>query len=415
MDLARGAGVRLGAYGIGGLLSLAALPLLIRHLGLPDFGRYVAVLSIVAVAVLASDLGVTAIALRDYTLAPPERRADLLAGLLGARLVISVIGAVAAVAFAVAADYGSAAVAGTALACCGLFPQVYADMVVAMMVVESRFAVAAAIDLTRSVTATALIVVLVIADAGLVWFLAAYAVAAAAGAIAARRAARDQPRVRPALPRGDARKVMTDSLGFSFATAIHVVYFRAVMIVTSVRAPLVQGGYYAATFRITEFLGAAAGQAAGSATPQLARTSHSPPEVRPAALRVLGGSAALGAGVAAVLIVAAPLIMRILGGKELEAAANVLRIQAVAIGLMFVAFAVGAALFTLRRHRDMVVANTIGLSVALGAALALVPANGARGAAVAAVIAEAVLVLCEGALLARALRGARADLQGSRA
>ncbi|MEA2425484.1 MAG: hypothetical protein QOH13_1894, partial [Thermoleophilaceae bacterium] len=139
MGLARGTSVRLGAYGLGGLLSLAALPLLIRHLGLPDFGRYVAVLSIVGVAVLASDLGVTALALRDYTLASVEKRADLLAGLLGARLAISVIGALAAVGFALAENYGSAAVLGTAIACCVLFPHVYSYLVVATLVVESRF------------------------------------------------------------------------------------------------------------------------------------------------------------------------------------------------------------------------------------------------------------------------------------
>jgi O-antigen/teichoic acid export membrane protein len=403
MGLASGTGVRLVAYAVGGVLSLAALPLLIRHLGLPDFGRYVAVLSIVGVAGLASDLGVTAIVLRDYTLASAERRADLLAGLLGARLAISALGAAAAVGFAVAAGYGGAAVLGTALACAGLLPQVYADMVVATLVVESRFAVAAAVDLARSLTATVLVVVLVIAGASLAWFLAAYAVAATAGALVARRTGAGQVALRPQLPSGDSRRVLAESLGFSLATAIHVVYFRAVMVVTSIRAPLIQGGWYAAAFRITEFLGAAAGQAAGTATPGLARASREPAEFRLSVRRVVVGSALLGAVVAGALALAAPLVVRVLGGRELEPAAGVLRIQAVAIGLMFVAFAAGAALFALRRHRDMALANVAGLVVAIVAALVLVPAHGARGAALAAVIAEAVLAACEAILLVRAL------------
>jgi O-antigen/teichoic acid export membrane protein len=403
MALARGTGVRLVAYAVGGLLSLAALPLLIRHLGLPDFGRYVAVLSIVGVAGLASDLGVTAIVLRDYTLAAADRRADLLAGLLGARLAISALGAAAAVGFAIAAGYGGAAVLGTALACAGLLPQVYADMVVATLVVESRFAAAAAVDLARSLTATVLVVLLVIAGASLAWFLAAYAVAATAGALAARRTGAGQVGLRPGLPRGESRRVLTESLGFSLATAIHVVYFRAVMVVTSIRAPLVQGGWYAAAFRITEFVGAAAGQAAGTATPSLARASREPAELRLSVRRVVGASALLGAAVAGALALAAPLVVRVLGGRELEPAAGVLRIQAVAIGLMFVAFAAGAALFALRRHRDMALANVAGLVVAVVAALVLVPAHGARGAALAAAIAEAVLVACEAILLVRAL------------
>jgi O-antigen/teichoic acid export membrane protein len=267
----------------------------------------------------------------------------------------------------------------------------------------------------RSVTATVLVVVLVVAGASLAWFLAAYAIAATAGALAARRTGAGQVALRPRLPRGDARRVLTDSLGFSLATAIHVVYFRAVMIVTSTRAPLVQAGWYAAAFRITDFLGAAAGQAAGSATPRLARASRDPAQLRPSVRRVVGGSALLGAAVAGALALAAPVVVRVLGGRELEPAAGVLRIQAVAIGLMFIAFAAGAALFALRRHRDMAVANVTGLLVAVTAALALVPGHGARGAALAAVIAEAVLVMCEAILLIRALGRPSPDLEGLRA
>jgi O-antigen/teichoic acid export membrane protein len=96
--------------------------------------------------------------------------------------------------------------------------------------------------------------------------------------------------------------------------------------------------------------------------------------------------------------------MRILGGDELKPAADVLRIQAIAAGLMFPAFAAGAALFALHRHRDMVVANASALLVAVVFAFVLVPDHGARGGAVAAVIGEGVLFLLEIALLLRAGR-----------
>ena len=42
MDLGRGIRVRLAGHVTAGLVSLAALPLLVRHLGVADFGRYVA-------------------------------------------------------------------------------------------------------------------------------------------------------------------------------------------------------------------------------------------------------------------------------------------------------------------------------------------------------------------------------------
>jgi O-antigen/teichoic acid export membrane protein len=404
VGLVRGTGVRLTTHVAAGLLSLVALPLLFRHLGAADFGRYVAVLSIVGIAVLASDVGITAIALRDSALTSGQQRRELLAGLLGARVAIALVGAVGAIGFALLADYGSAAVAGTAIACCGLLPQVYMDMVVATLVVEQRYGAAGAIEFTRSAAGTAIVIVLVLAAAGLTLFLAAWAVAALAGAVAARAAAREAVSLRPRFPRGDARAVLIGSLGYSVGAAIHVVYFRAVMLVVSLRAPLVQAGWYGAAFRLTEFLGAAAGLSAGNATPTLARVAADRLEFRRSARRVIGGSAVLGCAVGAALALAAPVIVQIIGGDELKPATAVVRIQAIAVALMFVAFAAGAALFTLRRHRAIALVNAVGLCVAVIAALALVPAHGAKGGAVASCIGEAALLACELGALAQVLR-----------
>lgn len=413
MGLIRGTGVRLTSHVAAGLLSLAALPLLFRHLGSADFGRYVAVLSIVGIAVLVSDVGITAIALRDSALTSGEQRRELLAGLFGARVAISIVGAVVAIVFAVLADYGSAAIAGTVLACCGLLPQIYMDMVVATLVVEKRFGAAGSIEFARSAAGTGLVLVLVLAGAGLTWFLAAWAVAALAGAISARAAAREAVALRPRFPRGDARALLIESLGYSVGAAIHVVYFRAVMLVVSLRAPLVQAGWYGAAFRLTEFLGAAAGLSAGNATPTLARASADPVEFRRSALRVLGGSALLGLAIGGALAVAAPLVVRIIGGDELRPAAGVVRIQAIAVGLMFVAFVAGATLFTLRRHRAIALVNAVGLCVVVAAALALVPEHGAKGAALASSIGEATLLASELGVLAFVLRQP-AQLSGRR-
>jgi O-antigen/teichoic acid export membrane protein len=404
MTLARGTALRLGAHVAAGLLSLAALPLLVRHLGLADFGRYVAVLSIVGIALLASDLGITAVALRDSALASGDRRRNLLAGLLGARVAIASVGAAAAIVFALAAGYGDAAVAGTAVACLGLFPQAYTDLVVATMVVEERYLAAGAVELTRSAAGTLLVVALVVAGAGLAAFLAAWAGAAIAGALAARAAAGDSVALRPHRPRGDSLAALRGSLAFALATALHVVYFRAVMVITSVSAPAREGGYFAAAFRLTEFLGAGAGQAAGTATPTLARAAGDRDRFRATALRVIGASALLGVVVGGAMAVAAPVVVAILGGDELKPAASVVRIQAIAIALMFAAFAAGGALFALRRHRALAIVNSICLAVAVTVALLLVPDHGADGAAVAAATAEASLLVCELAVLGSALR-----------
>jgi O-antigen/teichoic acid export membrane protein len=391
VSLARGTGLRLAAYGIGGLFSLAALPLLIRHLGVEDFGRYVAVMSLIAIAALISDLGITGLALREYTGAPLGERHALMRALVGVRLGFSAAGAVVAIAFVLAADYTTSARWGAVVACAGLFAQVYADLVVVTLVTGSRFGRAAAVDLTRSATTSLLIVALVVADSGLVAFFGAYAAAAFAAAIVARGLAVEPVPLRPRLPEGRARRLLADSVAYAVATAVYIVYFRTAMLVVSVQSNPRQAGWFAAAFRLAEFTAAAAGIAATTATPTLVRALDAG-RFRAESTRLLAAAAGAGAVLAGVVAAAAPIIVRILGGDELKGAAAVLRIEAIAIGLVFPAFALGAALLVLRRHRALIAANVSGLAAVLVCALLLVPDHGARGAAAATVIGECVLL-----------------------
>jgi O-antigen/teichoic acid export membrane protein len=403
VSLARGTGLRLASYGIGGLLSLLVLPLLVRHLGVEDFGAYVAVLSVVGIAALVSDLGISGIALREYTSAQAPDRQTLLNSFLGVRIGVSIAGIAAAIAFVFAAGYSDAAKWGTAVACLGLLAQVYADLAVVALLVESRFERAAAVDLTRSAGSSLLILVLVLADASLGWFFVAYAAAAAAAAYLAHRLAVEPMPIRPRMPTGGARTLLFDSIAYAVATAIYVVYFRAVMLVVSVQSTAQQTGYFASVFRLTEFVAAAAGIAASTATPALVR-AHADGRFRRISRRLLLASAGIGGVVAAVVALAAPLIMRILGGDALDPAVPVLRVEAIAMGLVFPAFALGAGLLVLRRHAALIVTNSLGLATVLIASLILVPDDGARGGAVAAVIGEGVLVAAHATALALALR-----------
>jgi O-antigen/teichoic acid export membrane protein len=351
------------------------------------------VLSVVAIAALVSDVGLTGLALRDSARAQGDRRAELLSGLMGVRVIVAVLGVVAAVGFAALAGYDADVVLGAAIASAGLFPQIYADMVVVTLVVDGRFAGATSVETARSVGSSVLIIALVIAGAGLPWFLAAWAGAALIAAATARRFGRGA--VSFTWPsRSSAKAALAGSAGYTLATALHVIYFRSVMLVVATRGAAAAAGEYAAAFRITEFVGAAAGQAAGSTTPTLARDVS-------AAKRVLAAAGGFGVLIGAALALLAPLAMKVLGGEALESAADTLRLQAIAAGLMFPSFAAGAVLFTRHRYRALITANATALGVALIAALLLVPDHGANGAAVAACLGELALVAAQGAALTR--------------
>ena len=78
-----------------------------------------------------------------------------------------------------------------------------------------------------------------------------------------------------------------------------------------------------------------------------------------------------------------------------------LRLHAVALLFSFLAAPAGYALLSLRRHREILIMNAAALASLVAALAILVPVDGARGAAVATVIGEAVLAGSGALLVAR--------------
>ena len=113
----RGGALRGIGFGAVNLLGVVSSIVLLRHLGVADFGRYGTVIALVAIASGLADAGLNVTGSRELALLPrgPERR-RLLGALLGARLLLLTAATVAAVAFAAVAGYDSTMVVGTALA-----------------------------------------------------------------------------------------------------------------------------------------------------------------------------------------------------------------------------------------------------------------------------------------------------------
>src|SRR4051812_458248 len=117
----RGGGLRMVAWCVSAVLSLVSLRLLVEHLGVPGFGRYVAVLAVVNMAVVGSDLGITALALRDWGALEPERRGGRMFALLRLRFALAAAAGPAAIAFAAVLGWPAQFVAGTAIASIAIF------------------------------------------------------------------------------------------------------------------------------------------------------------------------------------------------------------------------------------------------------------------------------------------------------
>ena len=406
----RGSALRSGAYGAGIALSLASAPLLVHHLGVVGFGRFVTVVSLMNLVAGVTEGGLNAVALREYATLGADRRAMVMRSLLGLRLGLSTLGVLAGVGFALAAGYDRPMVIGAIGAGVGVILQAVQTLLTVPLQARLRFGWAAALDLARQVVTVLLIVVAVLAGQGLVTFLWITVPAGAVVLVATVALVRDATPLRPGWERGTSLRLVRDTLPFTIAVAVNVVYFRVTILVMSVYGTAVQTGYFALSFRVVEVLLTVPALLVGAAYPILARAARDD-EVRfsYAMGRILDLSVLLGAWLVMNLVVGAALVVDLLAGGRAEPAAAVLRIQGVALLATAVAVAAAYGLLTLRRHAALLWGNAMALTVAVALALALTGPYGARGAAAATVLAEGVLAVT---LLAVFLRERRELVRG---
>lgn len=399
----RGGALRSGGYVAGLLLSLASAPLLIRHLGQVDFGRYVAILSIVTVVAGLTEGGLNTIALREYTTLAGAERDRVLADALGLRIVLSLAGIVIAVAFTATAGYGGTLVLGAVLAGAGLLVQSTQSLLIVALQGALRFGLLTAIELLRQLVNVGLIVGLVLAGAGVIEFLGVMIVASGVALALTAAFVRGLVPLRPRFAVSAWWPLVRDTVPYAIAIALNAAYFRVAVVVMSLSASGLQTGYFSTSFRVIEVLIGVPALVIGAAFPILARAVRDDRARFAQATERMFELAVLAGTLLAVIIgLGAGFAVDVLGGAAAEPAADVLRIQGVAMVATFVAVACGYPLLSLRRNRELMIANAVALLASVVLTLILVPAFQAQGAAVAAVSAEVALGATTALLLKRA-------------
>lgn len=391
-----------GGYAVTIGLSLISAPLLIRHLGISNFGRYTTVVALVTVLNGLTDAGLMNIALREWASRSGEDRTELMRSLLGIRLALSAGGVVVGILFAFVAGYASTMVMGTLVAGAAMVLTAVTNILMVALQGELRFGWVTIINLIRQIVAVALIVALVLAGAGLLPLLAS---AVPAGLVALAVAAFLVRRRMPLVPRFRDTQwwpLVRDTLPYAAAIALNTVYFRITIVVMSLTAPPKQTGYFATSFRVTEVLIGVPALAIGAAFPILARSAQDDRgRFAYASGRIIELAVTAGAALALAVVLSAPFVIEVLAGTAGAPAAAVLQIQAIALASTFLTMAGGFVLLSMRRHGALLIANGGALLANIVLTVILVHIDEARGAAVAAVLAETALALGQLGLLIR--------------
>jgi O-antigen/teichoic acid export membrane protein len=406
----RGGALRAGGYMAGILLALASAPFLVRHLGNVDFGRYTVVLSIIALVAGLTEGGVQAVGLREYTVRSGADRHRLLRHLLGVRIAFTLVAVVLAVGFAAVAGYGKTMVLGTALAGIGLLLQSTQNLVAVPLQGELRFGWATATDLCRQTVTVALTLALIVTGASLLPFFATSIVGGVVALVMTVVLVRHAMPMRPAFDRADWWLLIRDTFPYAAAIALNVAYFRIGVIIVSLVSTAIETGYYSVSYRILEVILPIPALMIGAVFPVLARAARDDHErLSYATKRVFETAVIVGALFVIGIELGAPFLVKVLAGHAPHSV-PILRIQGVAILATFVAVACGFPLLSLHKHRELLLANLVALTLCVSLTFTLVPGLGGKGAAIGAAAAEYALAGVTAFLLARSSRALRLPL-----
>jgi O-antigen/teichoic acid export membrane protein len=395
----RGGAIRGATYLATILLTAAVVPLMTRHLGVVDFGRFVVASSVVMIVAGVTEFGLSGIGTREYALAQRPERRVLLANLLGLRTALTVAGLAVSALLMALAGYPRVVVAGMLVSGFGLILLNAQQTYTIALTAQLEWGANSAFELVNSVVVAAGTVLLVLIGAQLFPFFFVSVASSAAALLAAVIYLRRRVPFYPLFEMPRWRRLVRDTLPYAAAATVGILYPRVGLIVVSLFSSAHQAGYYSTAFKVVEVVGGTSGLIASSAFPLFARAGRDDRARLRYAVGKVGDTALIaGAYLTVSLVVAAPFVIEVVGGSKFGPAVPVLRLQGLALLGGFLASTWSYTLLSLRLHRDLLRVTLVALALSIALSAALVPSLGAEGASIASAACE--VAVAAGYLLA---------------
>lgn len=393
--VARGGLMRGVGFGISSVLGLATAVLLLRYLGVDDFGKYATVTAVLGIVAGITDAGLTAVGSREISVArTATERANLLHHLLVLRVAGASLGVLAGVVFTVVAGYDGVVIAGTAVGGVGVVLISIQSMLTVPIWVELRIATLTALEVLRNLLTLVGVALLVAAGSTLLAFFGVQVVVGLVLIPITYVLTRVGVRATSGIRREVIGRLLRETFPLAVAFAMSVIYFRVLVVLVSLLSTDEQTGIFGTSFRIFELLLGLPALVLSVALPLLSVAGAEDDERLRKGLQSMTEASFL---IAALLVVGIWILARpgilLVGGDQYVDAVPVLRIQAVALIPVFLGQVWQLGLIAGRAQRAMAVANGLALVLVIVLGVAFVPGGGARAAAWVAVGAEAALAL----------------------
>jgi O-antigen/teichoic acid export membrane protein len=391
----RGGAMRFAGYAVGVLLGAAASVFLLRHLGVEEFGRYVTVMSLIAIVSGVTDAGLTVVGSRELAVRPAgEERDRLVANILALRLFLTPAGVLAAAGFAIAAGYSDEMVWGTLLAGAGIVLVNAQASLLLPLGVELKNGRVTVAEIVKQFVTFVGIAALAMAGASLLPFFAVQilvgvVVIAITPVLLGRRGL-----FRPRVDRAELGPLIRHALPIAAAFVLAHLYFRVLVILISLMSSEHETGLFATSFRILELLAGIPLMLAGVVLPVAAAAAATDLKRLTYVLQRVTEAAFVGAaGLAIVVAIAAEPLIVILGGEQYRGAGPILAIQTFALVGIFLSQAFTIGLLATRHQREIAITTALGLVSIFALGLALIPPLDSTGGAIAAVVADLLLAV----------------------
>ena len=296
-------------------------------------------------------------------------------------------------------------VAGTAIAGVGVVLVNTQATLMMPLAIELRYGAITLIETLRHALTLVGVAVLVIAGASLLPFFGVQVAVGVVVLLLTPLFVVGVVGMRPVIERATARELLRESLPLAAALAMNIVYLRLLVILVSIQTDGVETGLFVTAFRIFEILLGIPTLILAVALPLLAVAGAEDRERLRYALQQMT-EAAVTASLLLVLVtvvLAEPAIL-LLGGEQYRDAVPILQVLAFALLGIFLSQVWTLGLISLRRQRDVAVANAIALAFVLVLGVVLIRAYSGIGGAAAAVATEGVLAVLIYGFLARADR-----------
>lgn len=368
-----------------------------RELGTDGFGHFTFALALGALLSAPAGFGTDGLVTREVA-RDSERVHDYLPNVIAIKAVTSV--GLLAVAVGVGAVAGSSTerLAAVVLVGSGVALENVARSCYAAFQGYERMEFAALSAILQRVVTTAVAVVVLAAGGGVVAVSLVYACGAVLAFLLALWALRRYVvHVRWRVHRERWRPIVLQGIPIGIAT----VFFAVLLALDSVLLGLLREsgdvGVYGAAFRLVETTMFVSWSLGGAMLPWFARQQESDPRATARGYEFgLKALVAILAPVAVVLGLLAPEVVELLYGEDYAEAVDPLRVLAALTILYGVSYFTGASLTARDRPEAFARAAGAALVVNVATNLVLIPAYGPIGAAVAAVVSAAVLVLLIG-------------------